>query len=76
MYHNDQQQCYHVVQTAAYAVMAALIMRLKLFLTPQLAILASLLVVPKVRIWASLLVVPKVRINVVHYGIRQCGRRY
>ena len=38
-------QLYHVMQTLAYAVMAALIMRLKLFLTPQLAVLSGLLVV-------------------------------
>lgn len=42
------QQCYHVVQTLAYAVMAVLIMRLKLFLTPQLAVLTSLLAHHKV----------------------------
>lgn len=36
-------QLYHVVQTMAYAVMAILIMRLKLFLTPQLSVLCGLL---------------------------------
>ena len=36
-------QTYHLLQTAAYAVMATLIMRLKLFLSPQLAVVAGLL---------------------------------
>ena len=36
-------QVYHVIQTMAYAVMAILIMRLKLFLTPQLSVLCGLL---------------------------------
>lgn len=35
-------QLYHVVQTLAYIVMAVLIMRLKVFLTPQLAVLSGL----------------------------------
>lgn len=34
-------QLYHMMQTMAYVVMAILIMRLKLFLTPQLAILCG-----------------------------------
>jgi hypothetical protein len=36
-------QLYHVIQTMAYVVMAILIMRLKLFLTPQLSVLCGLL---------------------------------
>ena len=34
---------YHLIQTIAFVVMATLIMRLKLFLSPQLAVLAGLL---------------------------------
>jgi len=37
---------YTVVQTAAYTVLAVLIMRLKLFLTPHLCLLTSLLAAP------------------------------
>ena len=36
-------QVYHVMQALAYVVMATLIMRLKLFLTPQLAVLCGFL---------------------------------
>ena len=36
-------QVYHLMQTVAYVVMATLIMRLKLFLSPQLAVVAGLL---------------------------------
>ena len=36
-------QVYHLMQAAAYVVMATLIMRLKLFLSPQLAVLSGLL---------------------------------
>ncbi|XP_065896463.1 protein C-mannosyl-transferase DPY19L1-like isoform X2 [Dysidea avara] len=39
---------YHLVQCSAFAVMAILIMRLKLFLTPQLAVMASIAISPKV----------------------------
>ena len=34
-------QLYHMMQTMAYVVMAILIMRLKVFLTPQLAVLCG-----------------------------------
>ena len=44
-------QMYHVVQMLAFAVMATLIMRLKLLLTPQLAVLTSLLPTAKVCHW-------------------------
>ena len=36
-------QVYHLMQTAAFVVMATLIMRLKLFLSPQLAVLSGFL---------------------------------
>lgn len=44
----DPGTIYTVLQTAAYAVLAVLIMRLKLFLTPHLCILTSLLASPMV----------------------------
>jgi C-mannosyltransferase DPY19L len=37
----DPAVVYNILQTAVYAVMAVLIMRLKLFLTPHLCILAG-----------------------------------
>ena len=43
----DPAVIYNILQTAAYGVMAVLIMRLKLFLTPHLCILAALLASPK-----------------------------
>ncbi|CAB3363576.1 Hypothetical predicted protein [Cloeon dipterum] len=39
----DAEVLYFILQTASFALMAAMIMRLKLFLTPNLCILASLL---------------------------------
>jgi len=39
--------CYNIIQTGAYAIMAVLIMRLKLFLTPHLCILAAILAAPR-----------------------------
>jgi hypothetical protein len=43
----DPAVIYNILQTGAYGVMAVLIMRLKLFLTPHLCILAALLASPK-----------------------------
>ncbi len=43
----DPAVIYNMLQTVAYGVMAVLIMRLKLFLTPHLCILAALLASPK-----------------------------
>ena len=45
----DTVRVYHILQWVWFAVMATLIMRLKVFLTPQLALLSSL-VVNKVQI--------------------------
>jgi len=42
------EQVYHVFQTLAYGCLAILLMRLKLFLTPQLCVLVALLARPKV----------------------------
>ena len=36
-------QVYHLMQTVAFIVMATLIMRLKVFLSPQLAVMAGIL---------------------------------
>ena len=44
----DPVMTYHVLQTAAFCLMAIIIMRLKLFFTPQLCILSALLLNPKV----------------------------
>ena len=40
---SDPASLYNVIQMAAYALMAVLIMRLKLFFTPQLCVVAALL---------------------------------
>ena len=40
--------CYNVIQTLLFAVLAVLIMRLKLFLTPHLTVTAGLLCSKKV----------------------------
>ena len=42
------QMCYNVIQSLLFAVLAVLIMRLKLFLTPHLAVTAGLLCSKKV----------------------------
>ena len=48
----DPVMAYHTLQTAAFCLMAIIIMRLKLFFTPQLCILSALLLNTKVRfIW-------------------------
>ena len=44
----DPVMVYHVLQTTAFCMMAMIIMRLKLFFTPQLCILAALLLNAKV----------------------------
>lgn len=44
------EQVYHVVQCLAFAVLAILIMRLKLFLTPQLCILVAFMARSKVSV--------------------------
>ena len=50
----DPVMTYHVLQTAAFCLMAIIIMRLKLFFTPQLCILSALLLNPKVSSMESL----------------------
>ena len=44
----DPVMVYHVLQTTAFCMMALIIMRLKLFFTPQLCILTALLLNAKV----------------------------
>ena len=44
----DPVMIYHVLQTCAFCLMATIIMRLKLFFTPQLCILTALLLNVKV----------------------------
>ena len=44
----DEAICYNLAQTGVYAVMAVGIMRLKLFLTPHLCIIAGLVAKTKV----------------------------
>ena len=44
----DPIMIYHVLQTCAFCLMAIIIMRLKLFFTPQLCILTALLLNVKV----------------------------
>ena len=43
------EQLYHVIQCVVFGGLALLVMRLKVFLTPQLAVLSCLLVKVKVR---------------------------
>ena len=47
----DPAPLYNLLQTLAYAVMAVLIMRLKLFLTPHLCLMAGLLASSKIVPW-------------------------
>ena len=45
----DPVMVYHVLQVGAFGIMAMIIMRLKLFFTPQLCILSALLLHKKVK---------------------------
>jgi len=49
----DPAVVYNVLQCAAYAAMAIMIMRLKLFFVPQLCILVSLIGNEKVKVCAT-----------------------
>ena len=51
----DPIMCYHILQTVAFGLMATIIMRLKLFFTPQLCILSALLQNKKVSVTNSLI---------------------
>ena len=56
-------QLYHMMQTLAYVVMATLIMRLKLFLSPQLAVLCGFI--------PSLLKGHVITVSIVYVYVRQ-----
>lgn len=48
---NLPEQTYYLVQSLAFVLLAILIMRLKLFLTPHLCLVVAILARSKVRVW-------------------------